>query len=938
MPKVLNLLRDAEPTLRGKAKVLSAGQPPCQSVFHLVSGGNFIHRVEAHVGKGLERHAVQASVCLKGDGIVALTLGVSGQKARRLTFTLTPAWLPYTITWPTPNEKDPAPLKGGKETITFSAAITGNNVCWAKDVSLEVREPKEQEAEGVDAELKGVLVPPGLANIVSSATIRITPYGSLTYRVRDGDDGTGIYVASIGDHRCGAFEFIFEQPQEIALVRFYQAAASYALFVDADGDREYERLLAHVTGHKPTWYDTDWLSHPFDPPVRARGIKLANLTRRRPLMEMEIYVPEEDAPAPVPQPKSEPGVPTAASGDTVEVAAPRADQCYMKGVVIEPWMFNWYGWRKDKQKRPLLEFPQFKKLAEDLRDWGANVAEIFPPSTFVGPNEISPHRNARLWPSKDSKYSIKENDLAKVCDGLHKYGMKVFIVQGHSYWCGWKADERDKEPDYHKRYAWLVQRRAGQYLEMIESGVDGVSLCFDEQYAGGSPDREQFMKRWGHDRIPARSDTEGYRRWKLFQYTEWARYLRDIGARMREVNREFIALSRFSVTDCCFNNRPRWGVAYDLLGRQAGLDHLGTDPYHTQEGANIGHYNCAAFTKRLVAANREQRPIVTLNAPWTAAPRWFTRFPPVSVYGPALSSAMHGGGNCIYYRFNYFRDRQDYYRHVKTAFSMLDTLAAWGGKRARPPQKIAVLKSRASEDWWYLKVACGPPGSEIERSRGFLAEKSVLEVLLANGYPFEMYYLDHPEDLNEISQFKLILIPFAYSISHAAMTQLTKAAKSGAKLLVFERAGETDELGRPYPQPLLGKSKTVELLHEDLTDHGYDPQCHRRICARLDRILGRDKPLYLNRYGHDIEATCLDKPNGDRLLLVTNWTKKAVTIDIGADMPPAKYEILRRDLTRVTQLTVNGKRILSHTDVRKLRLDLPPGEANILLIQQERGA
>ena len=36
-----------------------------------------------------------------------------------------------------------------------------------------------------------------------------------------------------------------------------------------------------------------------------------------------------------------------------------------------------------------------------------------------------------------------------------------------------------------------------------------------------------------------------------------------------------------------------------VAGHMADVDLLGTDPYHTQDD-NGGHYNCAAFTKRLM--------------------------------------------------------------------------------------------------------------------------------------------------------------------------------------------------------------------------------------------------------------------------------------------------------------------------------------------------
>jgi len=950
-----NLFKNVRPTLGGGAEACAEQH----DAFHLPPGGSLSVAGKAVIGKGLTHYQVKTAVSVRGDGIARIRLSITGEKEQSMTVTLTPGWLSHSLAWPPPG-KGPTPMAGGEDAIELRVEVLGNNVAYVRDPRLEVRvpaktepepeedlpglleleedEPKKPKKEPLAAKPKPASVepPPGCVNVAPLATVRVSPFGSLIYRVRDGDDGTGIIPESIGEGRCGSFEFTFERPLPISFLRFYQIAKRYVVLADEDGDGDYERVIADVCGHPTSWYDTDWVAHAFDPPVKARGVKLVNITNNMALMEIEIYVPEDQAPDLPALPALEPGVPEIADGAEVQVQDPA--EPYMKGVVVEPWMFPWHGWRMDKEKRPLSEFPHFKQFAADLKDWGTNLVEIFPPTTFVGPNEISPDRGARLWPSKYARHSIKENDLTKICDAFHALDMKVFVMQRPPYWCGWKADERDKEKDFAKRYAWEVERWAGLNLEIIESGADGVSLCFDEQYAGGMPDREEFKRRFGYETIEG-GDTECGRKWRVFTYEAWGKFMADSLALMRgKTDRRFAAFTRVSAYEAYTNSRPRYGTCYDLLGGTlADLDYFGTDPYHTQEGANIGHYNCAAFTKRLLAASKKKQIIVTLNPPWTDAPKWFTRFPPVSVYGPALSSAMHGGGDCTYWRYNFFKDRQDYHLHVKTAFGMLDTLAAWGARDARVPRKIAVLKSRASEDWWFQKIAHGPPGNQVDRSRGFFAEKAVLETLLANGYPFVMYYLDRTEELADLADFKLILIPFAYSVPHGALPHLEKAARAGATILVFEKEGQVDEWGTHCAQSLLWaltKKGKVELLHEDLADHGSDPGFQRAMCKKFDKVLGEDKPLYLNRYGKDIEAVCLEKPNGDRLVLATNWTKKPAVADLGVNLPPGNYEMLKRGLTKATKVTLGGKEKLTEKDLRRFRVKLAPGEANVFLIRE----
>lgn len=923
--------------------------------FNLAANGAAVkYSFEATLGNPLEFATNTATLAFRaaGDGLIKARILVAGFEPYDLTWTLPPQPLAFTAIWPPPGKK--LARAPGTEKVEITIQPAQGSVALLEQPSFRVAKPQKPQAAETKPEPTKPVAPvapdqsglAGLVNIVSEAKLHVLPYGTLLNRMRDSDDGSGVIQEEIGDGRAGFYEFYFDRPREIALVRFFQAANYYVLAADVDGDRKYEKTLAAVTDHKGSWYDTDWVTHKFDPPVKARGIMVLNISAGRPMMEMEIY---ERGKA-LAEPKLESGVPEVAEGEAVPLDKPSPENAYLKGVVLETWMFDWLGWRTDKEQRKLADWPPFKKLAEDLKDWNANLVEIFPPVTRADPKvspqakDLSPNPNAVLWPSQYAAYSIARNDMSTLCDTFHGMGIKVKVVQGQCYWCGFKADERDKAADPQKRYQWQVERWAGLNAEQVASRVDGVSLCMDEEPFGSSacssyaPDKAAFKKQFGYAEDPTPGDTETWRRWKLATYEVWAKYIRDTVARIHKLSKaDFFTFARFGVFESYQNSRPQWGGAYDILGHQADLDYFETDPYHTLEDPGLGHYICAATTKRILAAHSKKRPIVTLNPAWTADIKWHTRFPPVSVYGPAIASAMQGGGDVNYWRYNFFRDPEyhDYYLHVKTAFSLLDTLAAWGGRQAQVPRKIAVLKSRASEDWWYMKVFFGQPGNQTDRARGFFAELATLELLLANGYPFQMFYLDQPADYADLAGFKLIVIPFAYSVPKEALPALEKAAKAGAKIVVLEKAGETDAIGNAYPEPLLKKPAAdgwVELLNADLTAHGTEPAYQRELCGKFDAWLGKDKPLYLNRYGNDIEATMLEKANGEKLVLFTNWTKKPVTVDGGVQLPAGEYTALKRDLTKINKLTIGGKDKLTEKDLSKFRLKLAPLEVNLLRI------
>ena len=109
--------------------------------------------------------------------------------------------------------------------------------------------------------------------------------------------------------------------------------------------------------------------------MKVRGIMVQGIQASRPMMEMEIY---ERGKARA-EPAFEPGVPE---------PPPMVSPCpwtnplrktpFSRASCSEPWMFDWLGSRPDKEQRALADWPAFKRLGEDLKDWGANLVELFP--------------------------------------------------------------------------------------------------------------------------------------------------------------------------------------------------------------------------------------------------------------------------------------------------------------------------------------------------------------------------------------------------------------------------------------------------------------------------------------------------------------------------------------------------------------------------------
>ncbi|MFC1461331.1 hypothetical protein ACFLQR_02290 [Verrucomicrobiota bacterium] len=105
------------------------------------------------------------------------------------------------------------------------------------------------------------------------------------------------------------------------------------------------------------------------------------------------------------------------------------------------------------------------------------------------------------------------------------------------------------------------------------------------------------------------------------------------------------------------------------------------------------------------------------------------------------------------------------------------------------------------------------------------------------------------------------------------------------------------------------------------------------LLSAIDYLLGEDKPLILRKKGmQDIEATMLEKKNGEKLLLVINWEDSAVKAGLGIPLPAGEYKIEERNQDRMKEFSIKGKKVFSSADLRNLELELKGQEARILRI------
>jgi hypothetical protein len=213
--------------------------------------------------------------------------------------------------------------------------------------------------------------------------------------------------------------------------------------------------------------------------------------------------------------------------------------------------------------------------------------------------------------------------------------------------------------------------------------------------------------------------------------------------------------------------------------------------------------------------------------------------------------------------------------------------------------------------------------------------------LLKNGLPYNVRFVDYPEDFPDVSNIKVIILPLTYETNdwntlfpQATVEYLQNAADKGIKIIVLNRGGTPNYSG--YSN--LTQSPNVEVIADDLS-MGLIPQVENKILNQIFLGLGEDRPTYLNAYGNDIELASLRgtrEHEGSSYLLLINWKNKSATVDVGINIPEGKYEVLMRNINEVRRVRIGEKYIFSKSDLEKFRVNLEPEEAMIFYIYPEK--
>jgi len=504
-------------------------------------------------------------------------------------------YLPYRVQFaPVAAETDYVMLTFRGDAFIDDVTVTQRTGLFDLERKKNVLKEGEPMPRGYSAGVAAI--PPGQVNVAPFAGVRTKPFAMRPTRAVDGIMGTGVSFEVFPVDGAKAFDFVYDRPIDVCEVRLSMPSTDFAIYADTDGSGTYSTELATVSSAPPLSYwgrqKWPWYTLELASPVRAYALRyIIFSTSATALMEFQILAPSDGVAWLTRQPSIPAGLAVLTRAEGMPTPVPAPEQKYLQGFTVEPWMYgSQSGYRPGLPRKPLAEWPGFRRMMDDFAYFGANFISLFPPKTCVN---VEGRKGTFawdvMWPSRVWRWQSTENYLKEFMDTVRaESDITVFATVRCPYY---RRDLPYPPAAETETYGQFGRNRIQSSREMAEAGVDGVSLILDEEMFGAgypifyfqekpvaedaSPAeqaagafanqvaevrRRAFQRRWGlalaDDEFPVRpTDNLLYRQFMVFYYEEQAKLMRDIAVAARAVNPTVKSYTAFSSTDH-FNNRP----------------------------------------------------------------------------------------------------------------------------------------------------------------------------------------------------------------------------------------------------------------------------------------------------------------------------------------------------------------------------------------------
>lgn len=801
-------------------------------------------------------------------------------------------------------------------------------------------------------------------------------------------DATLMLAAPLGP-RIGEtslqYEFTFPGRFAVTGIRLFQSdsrdrmpATQYVIEIDTKGDGRYDKRVAAESRGR-----NGWASYRISPPVVGYGLRFRTISPLGKIgsnygppaiEEFEILADGDPPQLPLrplldaPLLKADIARTTDLDGAGAGGLASPGAPSFRRGLFGSMWQY-WSAGQEYSEQRNERNMALLRRLGVN-RYW-LYPAVYVPRRTDLpfltlpqDPDYLYFIKRQLAWRlmSESKEMSIvpfpsqvvpgyRDNVLRRFMAQMHKNGVRVvanesLLPYGLKSWDFPRVGDPHVYPSVLSS-SFVREASTKLYKEFMQAGVDGLALGGDEFFvrANSATDEELspvcrdaqgstrdvckptmvelFRQRFGRDVTPLSGTfSPAVAKWDVFQYEQLATLFAGYAEMMKSIEPDAIVTSLFRPGE---ENRPRFGIAYDVMGWLGAVAEMSSNPYWSHN-SYLGHYYFANEAKKLLGASRSRMATITLQT----TPRFDGDGyqDPLMVYGPAFSGLMHGVTGINFYKQDYLYagGRNDAGQWVEKFFKLTAFLEKKGLRDYRVPKAVALLYSRASEDWWQLAHAAQP----VEASQAMIYQNAVMEVLFRNGIPFDLYFLDQPSSLGKVGEYRTTILAYPYSIPRGAVDQIRKAMAEGTKVLALWRAGEVDEYGTPYSIPLLRQIPAIEQLTMDPTLSNY-ADFSRTLVMELRKSLGGRMPLSLDAAGRDVECSVMEKKDG-RMLFCLNWEKEPVDVNLGVNLANGRYAASAVTMEGESPAGIGGRSVLSASDLGNFRLALSPEEGRIVLI------
>lgn len=544
------------------------------------------------------------------------------------------------------------------------------------------------------------------------------------------------------------------------------------------------------------------------------------------------------------------------------------------------------------------------------------------------------------------------------------------------------------------RVKWTQMMR-----EALQNGAKGIYLTPDEYFFKGHnlarancpACTAEFKKMFGYDSMPKLKapsqgtneggqvnaplpeDTEQYRKWKLFEYIKLSDLFKRVSADLKkEFPNAILVMSDNQGTVDASNCRLEHTVADDIIGTDPNAD------FKQVYGASgCGQpVSYIAFIKRFEASAGRDK--LLSSAGWGPA----DVIRPANTYNGIIPQVMLGAKAVEVYRHNYIYMHNGSSVYKKT-FRMIRLLEKWDIQKAEDPGLVCMLLSRAGEDWYYTKVSSMMDASKKDKAVEFylhLADESINKVIAnqsnderqrflaqdrmrgfgsrltmeaflgSNGIPYKVAYTERPDNMKNLKRFKVIVAPFAYSLSKDAFNEIKAAVEAGSKLIIFDQLAPTNEFGTPYEKPLLSElvgKPGVIYIKDSLSDVSADMKKLSEYKALIDKAIESDGYFFDNN-GFPV-SYLVSKYPGDQgyVIYLCNTAPRELTGNTFTEARPARVSIglpgsgsygmetYSSDSNEISVNKIKDSETIPSQELKRFQVMLDPQEVKLIRIYRK---